>query len=271
MLMKRHLLRVSWADTETSSCKSPVLSSHPSSIVKPSSSHHPSHLHAMESAPSKDQWSLLDKHEFAQYVLEETGEYFPSLAEIQATTELPNTLSSLKQRVNELETRHTEDLERLYDHQAQRYLDDAHDRYLQFDDTQVGPESKPEFIAQMDRMTRGAHASTSLLSLQFDNEVDQIRIAHLKHINPLRKRRDELMGKDELDRRRREASFPKSLEEYNAIGNKDKRLRIALFLSADKTGQERMLNESGWAWRQVQPLLDLYNTDVSPFFVVASY
>lgn len=119
-------------------------------------------------------------------------------------------------------------------------------------------------------MTTGAHTSTNLLSLQFDSEVNQLRVAHLKHITPLRKRRDELMGKDELDRRRREVFFPKSLEEYNAIGNKDKQLRIALFLSADKVGQERTLSESGWAWRQVQPLIDLYNTNVSVFVVVAS-
>lgn len=73
-----------------------------------------------------------------------------SLPEIRATEELPDTLSSLKQRVNELDLRHTRDLERLYDHQAQRYLDDAYDRYLQYDDTQVGPESRAEFVEQLD-------------------------------------------------------------------------------------------------------------------------
>lgn len=35
----------------------------------------------------------------------------------------------LKQRIDQLQTQHTAELEKLYEHQAAQYLDDALDRY----------------------------------------------------------------------------------------------------------------------------------------------
>jgi hypothetical protein len=36
----------------------------------------------------------------------------------------------LKQRINQLQTQHTPELEKLYAHQAAQYLDDALDQYM---------------------------------------------------------------------------------------------------------------------------------------------
>ncbi len=41
---------------------------------------------------------------------------------------------NLKQRINQLQAQHTAELEKLYAHQAARYLDDALDRYLAQDE-----------------------------------------------------------------------------------------------------------------------------------------
>ncbi len=41
---------------------------------------------------------------------------------------------NLKQRINQLQVQHTAALEKLYEDQAARYLDDALDRYLAQDD-----------------------------------------------------------------------------------------------------------------------------------------
>jgi hypothetical protein len=92
--------------------------------------------------------SDLDKHEFAQYILQEHGTYFPKWA--TATCRLSRKHSyfcrfsdmsvfvesppNLKQRINQLQAQHSVELEKLYAHQAVRYLDDALDRYLAHDE-----------------------------------------------------------------------------------------------------------------------------------------
>jgi hypothetical protein len=45
---------------------------------------------------------------------------------------------NLKQRINQLQDQHSADLEKLYAHQATRYLDDALDRYLAQDEEAGG-------------------------------------------------------------------------------------------------------------------------------------
>jgi hypothetical protein len=96
--------------------------------------------------------SDLDKHEFAQHILREHGTYFPKwavaeitmlgtthnlhrLADMSAFTE---SVPDLKQRINQLQTRHTAELEKLYAHQAAQYLDDALDQYMAQNDEANG-------------------------------------------------------------------------------------------------------------------------------------
>ena len=45
---------------------------------------------------------------------------------------------NLKQRINQLQAQHSAELEKLYAHQATRFLDDAMDRYLAQDEEAGG-------------------------------------------------------------------------------------------------------------------------------------
>lgn len=61
-------------------------------------------------------------------------------------------------------------------------------------------------------------------------------------------------AQEEEARKRREAQFPLSIEDFRAKV-KDVQHRAARFLVLeDGTRQEKMLAEYGWAWRQVKPL-----------------
>jgi hypothetical protein len=51
---------------------------------------------------------------------------------------LVESVPNLKQRINQLQAQHLDELENLYAHQASRYLDDALDRYLAQDEEAGG-------------------------------------------------------------------------------------------------------------------------------------
>jgi hypothetical protein len=60
--------------------------------------------------------------------------------------------------------------------------------------------------------------------------------------------------------------FPSTVEDYEAVRNKDAKLRVARFLMADILGKERMISEFGWSWKQVRKLEEEYEQNVSLFF-----
>ncbi|KAH9066530.1 hypothetical protein EDB87DRAFT_432047 [Lactarius vividus] len=179
--------------------------------------------------------SDLDKHEFAQYILQEHGTYFPKFSDMSVFVEsAPN----LKQRINQLQAQHSTDLEKLYAHQAARYLDDALDRYLARDeDTDDG------YIKAIEELYDGSRRERTSLEATFDRETT-------------------LKEEEEL-RRRREAQFPQSAVEYYSHHDKELQQRLARFLTSDAIVQEKMLNEYGWTWRQVQGLKEVYSSDPS--------
>jgi hypothetical protein len=88
-----------------------------------------------------------------------------------------------------------------------------------------------------------------------------MRYTHLRHLQPLYQKRAEVEAaqrqqeaQDEEVRRRQEAQFPVSIEDFRRK-SKDIRHRAARFLVLDDdVRQEKMLTEFGWAWRQVGPL-----------------
>ena len=92
--------------------------------------------------------------------------------------------------------------------------------------------------------------------MECDNAKAIIRHSHLSVLLPLQK---QLL---ELNRQ-----FPETLEAYQAMekNNHDAQLKVARFLmaSGQTDRQEKMLTESGWAWRQVQPLLNIFKENVS--------
>ena len=54
----------------------------------------------------------------------------------------PVTLATVKQQITDLKNRHNRELQNLYKHQADQYLDEALDRYLQYDDDLALPASQ---------------------------------------------------------------------------------------------------------------------------------
>lgn len=70
--------------------------------------------------------------------------------------------------------------------------------------------------------------------------------------------------RDEESRKRREVQFPQSAAEFNAIQDKELHQRIVRFLTSDAIVQDKMLNEYGWGWRQVQGLKEEFMNHVSP-------
>jgi hypothetical protein len=93
-------------------------------------------------------YSGIEKHEFAQYILREHGTYFPKWGTsercISQNHSQPHrsedmsgfveSVPNVKQRVDQIQTQHTEELGKLYARQAEQYLEDALDRYAAQDD-----------------------------------------------------------------------------------------------------------------------------------------
>lgn len=66
-----------------------------------------------------------------------------------------DTVDGLQRSINEKQSEFTNDLDKLYQHQAQRYLDDAYDRYLSFEEAECvvmsnkPPSTLPNFRASI--------------------------------------------------------------------------------------------------------------------------
>lgn len=88
--------------------------------------------------------------------------------------------------------------------------------------------------------------------LEWDDAASRIRYAHLQALLPLQKKLAQLSSR-----------FPESLEAYRAMyNNQDMQLKVARFLMGGNM-RDSMLSDFGWAWRQVKPLTDVFDRDVS--------
>ena len=97
----------------------------------------------------------------------------------------------------------------------------------------------------------------------WEDSIAHMRYTHFSALLPLQKRLKEQQIKEEEERKRRDAEFPLSIDEFKAKP-KDIQHRVAVFLTtSDLNGQEKMLSEYGWAWRQVKPLQEVYDKNVS--------
>ena len=90
-----------------------------------------------------------------------------------------------------------------------------------------------------------------------------MRLAHVDTVAPLLYKVATKQQRDEESRKRREVQFPQSAVEFNTIHDKELQQRIARFLTSDAIVQDKMLNEYGWGWKQVQGLKEDYSKDVS--------
>jgi len=204
------------------------------------------------SSAEKVDYSDIEKHEFAQYFLREHGTYFPKSEDMSGFVEsVPN----VKQRIDQLQTQHTEELEKLYSRQAEQYLQDARDRYAAQNDE--GDASYSDDINELYRQP--SHGKTSL-EARFDHETTMVRFAHVETVAPLRYKLA-VKQKEEESRKRREVHFPQTATEFNTIQDKELQQRIARFLTSDAIVQDKMLDEYRWEWRQVTGLKEEYMKD----------
>jgi len=95
-----------------------------------------------------------------------------------------------------------------------------------------------------------------------EDALSSLRYTYFKALNPLLRRRRALRDRENDLRKRREAMFPKSIEEYRKISDREVQLRVARFLMADSLEQEKMMDKFGWAYRGVDPLRAAYKSDV---------
>ncbi|KAF8269686.1 hypothetical protein EI94DRAFT_1785240 [Lactarius quietus] len=194
--------------------------------------------------------SDLENHAFAQYILQEHGTYFPKPSDMSGLVEsVPN----LKQRINQLQAQHLDELEKLYAHQASRYLDDALDRYLARDE-----EAGGGYAQAIEELYDGSRRGRTNLEATFDRETTLVRLAHTETVAPLLLKTATKEKEGEEFRKRREAQFPQSAAEYHMNHDKELQQRLARFLTSDAIIQEKMLTEYGWTWRQLQGLKEVY-------------
>ena len=107
------------------------------------------------------------------------------------------------------------------------------------------------------------------MEMEWQDDYEVVRYTYISQLVALAKQRNEIEIREEEIRKRREQMFPISSEDFKGKA-KDIQLRAARFLVADITKQEKMLSEFNWAWRQVQPLKDIFIKDVSNFYFFLS-
>jgi hypothetical protein len=99
-----------------------------------------------------------------------------------------------------------------------------------------------------------------------DDALSQIRYGYLKSLLPLFSQYRTLKARETRTRRQRDAWFPQSIEDYHNISERNTQLRFARFLLCSTSDQEKMMNDYGWAWRAVNPLISAFKTNVSYIF-----
>ncbi|OSX64091.1 hypothetical protein POSPLADRAFT_1054708 [Postia placenta MAD-698-R-SB12] len=217
-----------------------------------------------------------ERRRFAEDVLLLKGSYFPGWAFLSGPTGarktnhggMPNsveaareldaqreTSDSVQRSIDDLKARHKEEMQTLYDWQADDYFEEARQACFSKDEEVTDPN--------IDTFYHSLHTPHPPMVASFDNAVSAHRYAYLSTLKNLTRQHAGLTREEEDRRRRADAQFPASLAEYRTIRSKDTQLRIARFLTADNTARDKMMDEFQWVWRQVKPLIDEYesNTD----------
>ncbi|KAH8103909.1 hypothetical protein BXZ70DRAFT_923311 [Cristinia sonorae] len=192
----------------------------------------------------------VQKQRFAEHVLRTKGTYFPELDELQAVSDRPETASSVKETLTELKEAHRKEVEELYEYEARLYLAEAMDRYLSKDEASPHPD--------IEKLYSTLRFPTHYAQSDFTSSWEATRYAHLKSTVPLQQLSSELQQQEQAIQRQKDSRFPINLAQYYQIRNKETQLRIARFLAADSSTRDRMMSEFGWAWRQVNNLVDEY-------------
>ncbi|RDX50835.1 hypothetical protein OH76DRAFT_1455140 [Lentinus brumalis] len=212
-------------------------------------------LHAVAANPkgvSKEErrelQDAIQRRQIVEDMMELKGTFFPGLDAIKQANEEPETSAAVKERMLQLQKKHTEEVRTLYEWHAQDYYDEMLDMTRSqndYDDPDV------EAFYQTSR-------SCYDLAASFDDELDRHHYAYLSTMIPLAAHRNLLRAREDAAQKWRDQQFPATIAAFHNNPSKEAQLRIAKFLTTDETGQERFLTEYGWTWRQVTPLINEY-------------
>ncbi|KAG2064438.1 hypothetical protein BDR04DRAFT_1235099 [Suillus decipiens] len=209
----------------------------------------------------------ISRHHFAQYVLASKGSYNgPSLKELKATPNVApvDTLKIVEDKITELRRQHQEDIELLTAFQAAEYRQEVLSRYNCIDDSIMGVDTEDliqvDYLAAINELYNDARPMKRFQH-DMDDALSQIRYNYLKSLLPLLTQRRTLKSREARIRRQRDMQFPRSIEEYHNIPERDIQLRIARFLQLSTSEQEKMMSDYGWAWRMVTPLISAFKTN----------
>lgn len=101
-----------------------------------------------------------------------------------------------------------------------------------------------------------------IVTSEYNDIVAIMQYDHLRELLPLYAQKRELERQEEVTRSRQMAQFPKTIEDWRRL-SKNAQLQVAHFLMADEPKRENMRNRTQWAWRQTEPLIQLYKNNVS--------
>ena len=186
----------------------------------------------------------------------------------------------IKERMKSLREDHLKDLERLYSFHAQDYKQEMMDRYLSQEEGQGGDiDGKNLTPAEVRFQVSNLFLvylyietiyyqeiyndvlKDQAMEMEWQDDYEAARYTYISQHLALAKQRNEIENREEEMRKRREQMFPTSFEDFKGKP-RDIQLRASRFLVADIAKQEKMLSEFNWAWRQVQPLKDVFIKDV---------
>lgn len=192
---------------------------------------------------------------------------------MQEELSVPETSVGVKEKIEELKARHVTEMQHLHDILAEEYLAERVDTYLSKDDA-INVEEIEVSCLHYSKFFRSSHSvSFQNYCMSLANRQSTARIeardalfsflyVHNRTLLTLLRRQASLAYEEEQARRKRDAQFPGSALEWRAIKDKDIQARIGRFLGASPVIKERMLEEFGWAYRQVRPLEEEYTKNV---------
>ncbi|CDO69792.1 hypothetical protein BN946_scf184766.g37 [Trametes cinnabarina] len=213
-------------------------------------------LHAVAAHPEKaspeDLRELRDavqRRQFVEDIMRLDGTYFPGIDAIKKANDTKDTSATLKERIQEVQKRHIQEVRTLYEWQARDYYDEVLD--LSRSKADIDDPDLEAFY----RATRLSFAMANT----FDDDLDRLNHAYAYNMIELVRQRNAHRLREETEQQRRDRQFPASIDDFHAIRNKDVQVRVARFLTGDDAMRERMMSDYGWAWRQVAPLVEQYN------------
>ncbi|TEB06394.1 hypothetical protein FA13DRAFT_1807125 [Coprinellus micaceus] len=219
----------------------------------------------VEQVDSTDKYALnlaLDRDRVAQRILETKGRPIPRYIPYSPVYGmLTDGHLTVRESIKELQDEHLEDLKILYDYHAAEYIQDMKDFYVSRDDTVYLEEGErdQQIIAGYQRSSRYQQSLVTGSSLI--DEFTELRHTYLARLLELQQRLQDLEKREAAAMRVQASKFPQSVFELND-SPKEVQQRVAKFLLSGKQGQEKMLDEFGWAWRQTEALMNEYKTNL---------